>query len=315
MNKILLHIPTWLGDAVMTTPAIENIVQHFPDVEITLFGSYVSTQALLKHPNIKSVIVDDSKKSKWRFMRLYQLAKKAGEFDMVFNFRRTFSANFFQFFIKSKKKFSYKRYTKRQIHQVIRYNDFINHVLNINSSPSHLLLYYPKISYSKPTLGINPGATYGSAKRWYPERFAEVAKKLSSFYDIVIFGGPNEIDIAKDIEEILKKYGISNYKNIAGKTTIPELISHIAGLNIFITGDSGPMHIAAAYQVPTVSLFGPTKHIETSQWMNKKTKLIRHDLECSPCMKRQCPLKINNHLCMKSITVEEVIDAVNFLSL
>lgn len=73
------------------------------------------------------------------------------------------------------------------------------------------------------------------------------------------------------------------------------------------------MHIAAAYSVPTVSIFGPTKHIETSQWMNQKSKIVRHDIECAPCMKRECPL--GHHECMKSIEAQEVIEAVKELKL
>ena len=308
--KILLHLPTWLGDAVMTTPAIENIVQTFPNAQITLFGSFVSTQALAKHPNVTRIVVDDSKKAKWRYLRFYQLAQELGKFEIVFNFRRTFTANFLQFILKSPKKFSYKRYTKNQIHQVLRYNDFINTSLKTEHKPSTLTLYHDRFTYDKPTLGINPGATYGSAKRWYPERFSEVASKLSSKYDIIIFGGPGEVDIAEDIEKKLKEEGIKNYKNLAGKTSVPQLLEHIAGLTCFVTGDSGPMHVAAAYQVPTVSLFGPTKDIETSQWMNQKSTIIRHDLECAPCMKRQCPLTKDKHACMKLITPQEVIEAV-----
>ncbi len=313
--KILLHLPTWLGDAVMTTPAIENIIATYPMAQLTLFGSFVSTQALSKHPNVVQCIIDDSKKARFRYLRYYQLAQEMGKFDIVFNFRRTFTASFLQYFLKSENKFSYQRYTKEQIHQVIRYNDFVNHALNIQSKPSVLRLYHDKIHYKKPTLGINPGATYGSAKRWYPERFAEVAIKLSSQYEILIFGGPSEIDIANDIEKILKAEGITNYKNLAGKTSVPQLVEHIAGLACFVTGDSGPMHVAAAYQVPTISLFGPTKDIETSQWMNPKSTLIRHDLACAPCMKRQCPLTHDNHACMKQITPKEVVDALLALNL
>ena len=68
------------------------------------------------------------------------------------------------------------------------------------------------------------------------------------------------------------------------------------------------MHVAAAYQVPTVAIFGPTKHTETSQWMNEKSKIVREDMECAPCMKRECPLK--HHECMKNITASKVIEAV-----
>ena len=125
---------------------------------------------------------------------------------------------------------------------------------------------------SLPLCGINPGASYGSAKRWYPQEFAKVARELSGEYDVIIFGGPGETDIAGDIEQALIDSGVINYKNLAGDTTITELINKIASLDLFITGDSGPMHVAAAFQVPTVAIFGPTKDRETSQWMNKKNR-------------------------------------------
>ncbi len=160
-------------------------------------------------------------------------------------------------------------------------------------------------------LGINPGASYGSAKRWYPEEFAKVANELSSQYDIVIFGGPSEKDIAMDIEKSLIEKGVSNYKNLAGNTTIPELINLISNLDLFITGDSGPMHVAAAFQVPTVAIFGPTKDKETSQWMNDKSIIVKKNLDCQPCMKRTCPLQ--HHNCMKLIAAVEVLDAVKGL--
>ncbi|HEX5670304.1 MAG TPA: lipopolysaccharide heptosyltransferase II, partial [Sulfuricurvum sp.] len=171
-----------------------------------------------------------------------------------------------------------------------------------------LKLHLPVHQYHRPTLGINPGATYGSAKRWYPEKFAEVARAFSNHYEIVLFGGPSEVEMANDIESRLQGIAINN---MAGKTSVQELCSMIAGLDIFITNDSGPMHVAAAYQVPTVAIFGPTRHLETSQWKNEKSKIVRHDMECAPCMKRECPL--GHHECMKSITSDEVIEAVRSL--
>ena len=174
-----------------------------------------------------------------------------------------------------------------------------------------LKLYIKPKIFEKPTLGINAGATYGSAKRWYPERFAKVAADYASKYDIIIFGGPNEVAMAKEIEDNLKTLGITNYTNLAGKTNIEELCANIGGCSLFITNDSGPMHVAAAYQVPTISIFGPTKYKETSQWMNEKSRLVRHEMDCSPCMKRECPL--GHHECMKSITASEVSEAVREL--
>ena len=311
--KIFIEIPTWLGDAIMTTPAIQNIIKTYPDAKITLLGSFVSTQAFKDYPNIEKVLVDDTKKSGNRYKNLISLAKSIGKVEIAISFRRSFSSKFMMFFLKAKKKFNYKRLTKEEIHLCIRYNDFVNKVLNLNNQVGDLKLYFKPFSYPKPTLGINPGATYGSAKRWYPNEFAKVAISLASKYDIVIFGGPAETDIANDIEKELIKNGITNYQNLAGLTTISELIEKIAGLDLFITNDSGPMHIAAAYKTKTIAIFGPTKFTETNQWNNDKNGLIvTKNLDCAPCMKRTCPLK--HHNCMKEITADDVLKAVENLA-
>jgi len=305
-KKIFIEIPTWLGDAVMTTPAIENIIQIYPNCKLTIFGSYVSTQLFINHPNIDKIIVDDSKKSGFRYKNLYNLAKKVGKVDIALSFRQNFTTKFLLYFIDAKDKYIYKRYdTSLTTHQVIRYNDFINKSFGTDLVPAGLKLYFDPIKKEKETVGLNPGATYGSAKRWYPLEFAKVAIALSKEYDIVIFGGANEKDIAKDIEEYLKENNISNVTNKVGKTTIPELVENIASLDLFITNDSGPMHIAAAYSIPTVAIFGPTRDKETHQWANQNEMIIRHDIECAPCMKRVCPLK--HHKCMKNITSDDVL--------
>ncbi|HIP54369.1 MAG TPA: glycosyltransferase family 9 protein [Sulfurimonas autotrophica] len=171
----------------------------------------------------------------------------------------------------------------------------------LHIKPQDLKLYQKPCKFTRPTLGINPGATYGSAKRWYPEEFAKVANYFTKTHDIVIFGGPNEIGIANEVESLID----TEVTNLAGKTNITELIEKIAGLDLFVTNDSGPMHIAAAYKIPTVTLFGPTKYSETSQWNNPNGYIISHNLKCAPCMKRVCPIK--THECMKTIKADEVI--------
>jgi len=308
IKEIFIEIPSWLGDAIMATPAIENLIKTYPDAQITLLGSFVSTQAFQGYPNIKRVIVDDTKKSGNRYKNLISLAKSIERVDLAISFRRSISSKFMMFFIKAKKKFNYRRLTKKEIHLCIRYNDFVNKVLNLKNEVGDLKLYFKPFNYGKPTLGINPGATYGSAKRWYPEEFAKIAIEMSKKYDIVIFGGPAETNIAKDIENELVSKGITNYQNLAGKTTIPELIEKIAGLDLFITNDSGPMHIAAAYKVKTIAIFGPTKFTETNQWNNPNGEIVTKNLDCAPCMKRVCPLK--HHNCMKNITAADVLNVI-----
>ena len=310
--NIFIEIPTWLGDAVMTTPAIENILEKYPDSQLIIFGSFVSTSIFKYHPRVKKIIIDESRKKTFRYFNLYKIAKSIGTVDLALSFRKNFTTKFLFYFINAKEKYIYNKLKlKQDIHQVIRYNDFINDSLNVNTIPNELKIYKKdntkhKAQGSKLVLGINPGATYGSAKRWYPEEFAKVAISLATTYDIKIFGGPTETDIALDIEEELKKANITNYENLAGKTSIDELIENISNLDLFITNDSGPMHIAAAFGIPTVAIFGPTKYKETHQWNNDNEMLIRKDLECSPCMKRVCPLK--HHECMSLITADDVLD-------
>ncbi|MFY9094233.1 ADP-heptose--LPS heptosyltransferase, partial [Aliarcobacter butzleri] len=126
IKEIFIEIPSWLGDAIMATPAIENLIKTYPDAQITLLGSFVSAQAFQGYPNIKKVIIDDTKKSGNRYKNLISLAKSIGRVDLAISFRRSISSKFMMFFIKAKKKFNYRRLTKKEIHLCIRYNDFVN---------------------------------------------------------------------------------------------------------------------------------------------------------------------------------------------
>ncbi len=277
------------------------------------------------HPLCENAVVDETKKASSRLLATYKLAKKLGDFSLAISFRNQLHASLLLRFTAtvlciaraswhSRLLLSHTPNIKTTQHLVEQYTQLA--MINVDAFKGNipqLKLYIEAKKYDKPTLGINAGATYGSAKRWYPERFADVGAVFSNMYNIVIFGGPNEIEMAKEIENSLKLLNVENYINLAGKTTIEELCSHIGGCSLFITNDSGPMHVAAAYQVPTVAIFGPTKYKETSQWKNEKSKIVRHEMECSPCMKRECPL--GHHECMKNITASEVIEAVKELGL
>lgn len=323
--KILVILPNWLGDAVMATPAIELLAAYHKNAKFTFVGSYVTIEALKHHPKCEKAIVDETKKASSRIIATYQLAKDLGSFDLAISFRDNIYSSLLLRLTQtvvccarrswhSQLLLSHTPKIKTDQHLVKQYCQIalVNADIKEYEIPP-LKLYIKPLVFEKPTLGINAGATYGSAKRWYPERFAQVGASFSKDYDILIFGGPNEKAMAQEIEDNLKSLGVSNYTNIAGKTNIEELCANIAGCSVFITNDSGPMHVAAAYQIPTVAIFGPTKYKETSQWKNSKSKIVRHDLECSPCMKRECPLK--HHDCMKGITAQEVIEAVKSLNI
>lgn len=317
--KILIILPNWLGDAVMATPAIEALCVTYPEAKLTLVGSHVSIEALKHHPQCIRYYVDETKKRGNRVLNTYRFAKELGKHDLAVTFRNQLHSSLLLFWsgtpitagqksVHSSLLLTHAIKPSHPSHLVEQYRDIAQSLspaplviekLNLHITPHH---------FERPTLGINPGATYGSAKRWYPEKFAEVARIYADRYEIVLFGGPNEVEMANDIEKQLNGMRVTN---LAGKTSVQELCSMIGGLDLFITNDSGPMHVAAAYQVPTVAIFGPTNHTETSQWKNEKSVIVRHEMECSPCMKRECPLK--HHECMKSITANEVIEAVKTL--
>ena len=306
--KLLIELPTWLGDAVMATPAIENIISHFKNVEITLIGSLVSVEALQNHPRVIQTYFVDK-----RFSNFYKTLSDLDEFDLFFSFRGSLRAKLFKLFVSSKVKNQYSKDKYKRGHQVEKYNNFINDSLGIDSKPGRLIVHskgQKKINKNR-ILGINPGAAFGNAKQWYPENFAKVALGLSTEYDIIIFGGPQDYDIAQDIESYLIEMGVVNYLNLATKLSVTKLISQIENLDLLVTCDSGPMHIAAALNIPTVAIFGPTKVKETSKWMNEKSIVVKKNFECQPCMKKTCPLK--HHNCMKLIDESDILDAAKKL--
>lgn len=158
-----------------------------------------------------------------------------------------------------------------------------------------------------PLIGINAGASFGSAKRWYPERFAEVAQQLSAEWNaqVVLFGGPDEQPLVAEIERGLQGQCL----NLAGKTTVRELMALIKRCNLLVTNDSGPMHIAAAFGVPLVAIFGPTDHVGTAPY-TEKAVVVRTETSCAPCKLRVCP---TDHSCMTAVTVDQVLAAAKGL--
>jgi len=159
------------------------------------------------------------------------------------------------------------------------------------------------VPLDKPIIGINPGAAYGSAKCWLPERFKEVALQMIEKTEatILFFGDRTGAPLVKEICQGLPSRAI----NFAGVTSLRELMAYISLCEVLLTNDSGPMHIACALDTKVVALFGSTDNVVTGPFKN--ALVIRKQVECSPCFKRTCPIDFR---CMKQISVEEVVQAL-----
>jgi heptosyltransferase-2 len=149
-------------------------------------------------------------------------------------------------------------------------------------------------------IAIAPGAAYGSAKCWLPERYAEVADGLiaAADADVILFGAPPERDMAERLANGMKRCVV----NLAGATSIGELPALLRACSVFVGNDSGAMHVAAAVGLPVVGIFGPTDPDATRPASTQFT-LIREPVSCSPCLLRRCPI---DHRCMTRISVEQV---------
>jgi heptosyltransferase-2 len=328
--KILVRSTNWIGDAVMATPALGAIRAAFPSSEIVLAANPVVSELMSPHPFCDRVIVYDKRGPHrgigglWRFCR--SLAEE--RFDLAILFQNAIEAAIIAKLARIKTRAGYGtdgrgmllthavRASKeaRRLHHIQYYLNMLEG-LGIPPAGQELRLQCTdeEKSWADNVLGpgkwaaINPGAAYGSAKRWYPERFAQVADALTSDfgYESLLVGGPGEAEIGSDIESRMR----SKPLNLIGRTSVRQLMALLASVQLVITNDSGPMHVAAAFGRPIVALFGPTDHTTTSP-LCSRFSLVRKETECAPCLKRQCP---TDHRCMADISVNDVLYAVETL--
>ena len=155
-------------------------------------------------------------------------------------------------------------------------------------------------------VGVSPGAAYGGAKRWLPERFAdasaEVAAELRA--GVALFGSGEERPLCEQIAGTLRGRGVL-VRNFAGQTSLAEFIEMAAACRVYLTNDSGAMHIASALGVPTVAVFGATED-QTTGPTGPLTRVVREPVECSPCLLRECPI---DHRCMTRVDARRVARA------
>ncbi|MCC7497284.1 MAG: lipopolysaccharide heptosyltransferase II [Bryobacterales bacterium] len=157
-----------------------------------------------------------------------------------------------------------------------------------------------------PVVAISPGAAYGAAKRWLPERFAETAILLARRLpgQVAVFGAPSERPLCAQVAGMIRDADVQVH-NFAGETTLAEFIDLAAACRVFITNDSGAMHVASAVNVPTVAVFGPTNEFRTGPTGNH-TRVVREPVDCAPCMLRDCPI---DHRCMTGVSAARVAQA------
>lgn len=158
-----------------------------------------------------------------------------------------------------------------------------------------------------PVVGVSPGAAYGRAKCWLPERFAEAAEELARELgaSVALFGSAGERALCGEIAARIS-VPVHNY---AGETSLRDFIALVAACRVFLTNDSGPMHIGAAVGTPTVAVFGATDDTATGP-SGALVRVIREHAECSPCLLRECP---TDHRCMSRVTVDRVVRAAREL--
>ncbi len=337
VQKIVVRATNWVGDAVLMTPSLEALRKTFPHAQITVLANPWVLPLLVNHPAVdRTMIIDKGGGLLHSIGVLTRIISRLRNerFDLAVLFQNAFEAAILASMGGVRYRIGYNTdgrgflLTHKVIlderilgvHQVEYYLGLIEamgwHVegrepsLFLNGedieSTSRMLSSHD-IANHHFIVGFNPGATYGSAKRWPEERFAIIGDWAAERWNarVMLFGSSRERDIGLRISQGMHHDPI----NLCGLTTLGQAMALIKRCNFFLTNDSGLMHIAAAFHVPLVALFGPTNHLTTGP-MSGNAKIVRHALDCSPCLKETCPL---DHRCMLSIEPDEVWNTMESL--
>lgn len=333
MSGVLVIQTAFLGDVVLTTPLIAAAAERFHPLPVSALVIPPGAMALGwpadPVPGLDEIIVYDKRGRDRGFMNFLKFAKRIREhrFDLALVPHRShrsaalawlakiplrvgFSENALGFL------YTHKVPRRMDVHEVLRNMalldpfggppaGFVPRLKvstsdNARASAGGLLKDAPK---GKMRVGIAPGSVWGT-KQWMPEGFAAVMDGLYEKHraSFVIIGGPGDVDAAEKVVRSSRAPAL----NLAGKTSIPEMIAAIETLDLFITNDTGPMHIAAALGVPVFALFGPTSPARTGPY-GRIHRIIRTDIPCAPCYRRHC----KEPKCMQGIAVETVLRAIN----
>jgi len=330
IQKILIRSTNWLGDAVLTTPAMGQLRKAFPKAEIVVAANPAVAEMLAHHPDLDRVMVWDKKHRHKGIHGLVQFSREVRKekFDLAVLFQNAFEAAFMVWLARVPRRMGYRTdgralllnygvpvsAAEHRLHHSEYYANMMKQA-GVAAPIGRPRLYCSKqeIAWAEQQLpgdrwvAINPGAAYGSAKRWLPERFAEVAEKITEELGarIALIGSQQDVAVGAQIVS----HSHASILNCIGKTTIRQLMALLTRCQLLITNDSGPMHMAAALATPLVAVFGPTDPLTTSPVTNR-CRIVRHPVACAPCLKRHCP---TDHRCMTAISVDEVMDAAHSL--
>ncbi len=337
IKRLLIRSTNWIGDAVMTTPAVRAIRKNFPDARISILTKPWVAPVFSNSPYVDNLLIyGDAGKHKGLSGKL-RLARELKEyrFDAAILLQNAFEAALITFFAGIPCRIGYNTDARafllthsvpctpqiKKMHQTGYYLGILQGIgLKTDGLGLDLVVdkKYQKraaeileehgISMSDRLVGINPSATFGPAKQWFPERYAGLSDKIHEILGarILLFGGPGDRELGRKISKMM------NYPpvDLSGKTDLGEAIALISMCNLFITNDSGLMHVAAALDIPLIAIFGSTNPVTTGP-KGLNSRIVRIPVECSPCLKPKCP---KGHLkCMDQIDVNMVFDVVKEL--
>lgn len=338
IKKILIRAPNWIGDAVLCLPSIEKLKSVYPQAEITVLAKPWVSAVFFNNPVIKRIVDYDKEGRHSGIAGRWRLIKdiKGYGFDMAVLFQNAFEAALIAFLARIPIRVGYARDLRglflshpvkfdsniKKAHQVFYYLNIAgkdySHRPSAGSNQPKIYLTEEEKDWAddflnkrdigeKIIVGMAPGASYGPAKRWMAERFSAVAGRLLNDYSakLVLFGGKDDREICNAVLD-----GLSGI-NPAGEIDLRKSIALMGRCNLFITNDSGPMHIAASLGIPTVAIFGSTDPKLTGP-IGDNVMVIKKDIECSPCFEREC--RYGHYNCFKMITEDELYRAsIKFL--
>jgi len=313
--RILIRSSNWLGDAVMSAPAVRAIKAARPDTVVTILSPAKLADFWRAMPEVDDVIEIPAKSGVFRVAW-----KIRGKFDVAILFPNSARSALEVWLAGIPRRVGYEGHKRawmlnqvvpepkkskkvqRPRHHAERYMRIAE---KIGATPGELIFPSVPRPAGRIRLGVCPGAEYGGAKRWQPVRFRRMMQTVANQIDCewTIVGVEKDRVLATEIAEDLRDV---KCENLTGKTTLAQLIDVLRGLDVLVSNDTGTMHLAAALGVPVVAIFGSTEPQLTAP-LGENQIIIRHQVECSPCFLRECPLDFR---CMDSITAEEVTQAV-----